>query len=161
MYEGVVTSVRSIGGMSSEFLISVGLHQGSALSPYPFTLVMYELTRHLYDDHCAIREDVDHRIKAGWTKWRVVSEVLCDRRMPARLKGKCYKTICWATMRQHMHKMTVANMHMLKWMCELIAPLLTTSRASKSPMTRLYSTLPATKSPMTRLYSTSPATADE
>ena len=49
MYEGAATSVHTIGRMSSEFPISVGLHQGSALSPYIFALVMDELTRHLQD----------------------------------------------------------------------------------------------------------------
>ena len=37
-----------------------------------------------------IGEDVDHRIKAGWTKWRMTSRVLSDRRMPTKLKWKCY-----------------------------------------------------------------------
>jgi len=49
MYEGAATSVYSIGGMSSEFLVSVGLHQGLALSPYLFALVMDELMRHFQD----------------------------------------------------------------------------------------------------------------
>jgi hypothetical protein len=39
-----------------------------------------------------IDEDVSHRIKAGWLKWRQVSTVLCDPRVPLKLKGKFYKT---------------------------------------------------------------------
>ena len=35
-----------------------------------------------------IDEDVEHRIKAGWLKWRLASGVLCDRRIPIRLKEK-------------------------------------------------------------------------
>ena len=35
-----------------------------------------------------IGEDVEHRIKAGWLKWRHTLGVFCDRRMPTRLKGK-------------------------------------------------------------------------
>ncbi|KAL5555475.1 hypothetical protein UlMin_037711 [Ulmus minor] len=93
MYEGVATSVHLVGGMSNEFPVLVGLHQGLALSPYLFALVMDELTRHLQDDNGASGEDVDYRIKAGWTKWRTTSGVLCDRRVPAKLKGKCYKII--------------------------------------------------------------------
>ena len=50
MYEGAVTSVRSVGGISKEFSVTVGLHQGSALSPYLFTLVMDELTRELQNE---------------------------------------------------------------------------------------------------------------
>jgi hypothetical protein len=29
-----------------------------------------------------IDEDVSHRIKAGWMKWRQASGVLCDKRVP-------------------------------------------------------------------------------
>ncbi|GMP36936.1 hypothetical protein CsSME_00008867 [Camellia sinensis var. sinensis] len=34
-----------------------------------------------------IDADVAHRIKAGWCKWRSASGVLCDKRIPTRLKG--------------------------------------------------------------------------
>ena len=39
-----------------------------------------------------IDEDVSHRIKAGWMKWRQASGVLCDKRVPQKLKGKFYMT---------------------------------------------------------------------
>ena len=35
-----------------------------------------------------IDEDVSHRIKAGLMKWRQASSVLCDKRVPQKLKGK-------------------------------------------------------------------------
>jgi hypothetical protein len=35
-----------------------------------------------------IDEDVSHRIKVGWLKWRQASSVLCDPRVPLKLKGK-------------------------------------------------------------------------
>ena len=35
-----------------------------------------------------IDEDVGHRIKAGWMKWRQASGVLCDKRVPQKLKGR-------------------------------------------------------------------------
>lgn len=50
MYEGAVTTIRSPAGETSEFPITVGLHQGLALSPYLFALVMDELTRHIQED---------------------------------------------------------------------------------------------------------------
>jgi hypothetical protein len=34
-----------------------------------------------------IDEDVSHRIKAGWLKWHQDSDVLCDPRVPLKLKG--------------------------------------------------------------------------
>ena len=45
MYEGGRTRVRTPGGVSEDFAVSMGLHQGSALSPFLFTLVLDELTR--------------------------------------------------------------------------------------------------------------------
>ena len=35
-----------------------------------------------------IDSDVAHRIQAGWCKWRAAAGVLCDKRFPAKLKGK-------------------------------------------------------------------------
>jgi hypothetical protein len=32
--------------------------------------------------------DVCHRIKAGWMKWRQASDILCDKRVPQKLKKK-------------------------------------------------------------------------
>jgi hypothetical protein len=45
MYDNVVTSVRASNGNTNDFLINIGLHQGSALSLYLFALVMDEVTR--------------------------------------------------------------------------------------------------------------------
>ncbi|KAM1895076.1 hypothetical protein ACFX13_043897 [Malus domestica] len=211
MYERAKTAVRTHEGQTESFPITVGLHQGSSLSPYLFALVMDELTGHIQDDipWCILfaddivlidetqegvnaklnlwREvleskglrlsrskteymeckfsanggqnelgvrigdqeipksdrfrylgsilqkngeldgDLNHRIQAGWMKWKSASGVLCDRRMPLKLKGKFYRTAirpamlygteCWAVKHQHVHKMGVAEMRMLRWMC--------------------------------------------
>ncbi|KAM1032662.1 hypothetical protein FF1_036269 [Malus domestica] len=71
--------------------------------------------------------DLNHIIQAGWMKWKSASGVLCNRRMPLKLKGKVYRTAirpamlygteCWAVKHQHIHKMGVAEMRMLRWMC--------------------------------------------
>jgi hypothetical protein len=45
MYDSVVTSVRTSDGDTNDFPINIGLHQGSALSPYLFALVMDDVTR--------------------------------------------------------------------------------------------------------------------
>ena len=210
MYDGVTTSVRTQGGVTEEFPIKIGLHQGSSLSPYLFTLVVDVLTQHIQDPvpKCMLfaddivlieetREDVNrklemwrevleskgfrlsrskteymeckfnrrqtnnalevkigehvipkvssfkylgsiiqcngeidgdviHRIQAGWMKWRNASGVICDRKIPVKLKGKFYRTAirpamlygseCWALKGQHEHKIGVAEMRMLRWM---------------------------------------------
>ena len=71
-------------------------------------------------------DDATHRIKVGWLKWRSASGILCAR-IPAKLKGKFYRTVirptmlygteCWATKKQHISKMSVAEMRMLRWLC--------------------------------------------
>jgi hypothetical protein len=45
IYDNVVTSVRTSDRDTNDFPINTGLHQGSALSPYLFTLMMDEVTR--------------------------------------------------------------------------------------------------------------------
>jgi hypothetical protein len=74
-----------------------------------------------------IDEDVSHRIKAGWLKWRQAAGVLCDPRVPHKLKGKFYRTAirpamlygaeCWPTKRRHVQQLCVAEMRMLRWIC--------------------------------------------
>lgn len=213
MYEGARTSVRCVGGDTDQFLVNVGLHQGSALSPFLFAIVVDEVTKSIQgevpwcmlfsdnvifideskfgmneklerwrrvleskgfrisrgkteymqckfggmmdesdlevslggqallttnkfkylgsiiQDNGEIDEDVSHRIKVGWTKWGSVTGVICDDKIPLRLKGKLYKTMirpamlygveCWPTKKVHIQKLMVAEMRMLRWMCGL------------------------------------------
>jgi hypothetical protein len=58
-----------------------------------------------------IDEDVRHRISTGWLKWRQASGILCDKKVPQKLKGKLYRMAirptmlygaeCWPTKRRH------------------------------------------------------------
>jgi len=50
MYDGVVTNVRTCGGITSDFSITIGLHQGSTLSPFLFAIVMDELIRAIQNE---------------------------------------------------------------------------------------------------------------
>ena len=53
--------------------------------------------------------------------------MLCDAKVPIKLKGKFYRTAirpailygteCWAVKSQHENKVGVAEMRMLRWMC--------------------------------------------
>ncbi|XP_047254608.1 uncharacterized protein LOC107843456 isoform X1 [Capsicum annuum] len=70
-----------------------------------------------------IDEDVSHRIGAGWTKWRLASGILCNKKVPLKLKGKFYRAAvrsamlygaeCWPVK----NSLKVAEMRMLHWMC--------------------------------------------
>ena len=37
--------------------------------------------------------EVKKRVQAGWNGWRKASGVICDRRLPARVKGKVYSSV--------------------------------------------------------------------
>ncbi|KAH1210957.1 Style cell-cycle inhibitor 1-A [Glycine max] len=84
-------------------------------------------TRDLDQDDGEIEGDVNHRIQAGWMKWRKASGVLCDAKVPIKLKGKFYRTAvrpailygteCWTVKSQHENKVGVAEMRMLRWVC--------------------------------------------
>jgi len=177
MYEGGSTSVRTQDGDTEDFPIIIGLHQGSTLIPYLFTLVLDVLTEHIQElaprcmlfaddvvllgesreelngrlviwrqaletygfrmnrskteymecnfskrrsrftlemkvgDHTIpqvtwfkylgsivqnvgeIKADVTHHILVGWFKWRKASGVLCDKKVPLKLKRKFYRTV--------------------------------------------------------------------
>lgn len=209
MYRGAKTSVRSESGMSDSFEVRIGVHQGSALSPYLFILVMDEVlkgvikeapwcmlfaddiviigetveevsemveriraaleqkglrvnkdkTEHmesvwkgeadsgervsmqgvqlkkvteykylgsLMQQNGEIENEVNSRIQVGWAKWKAASGVLCDKRVPMRVKGKFYSTVvrpamiyggeCWAMKKVQQQKVHVAEMRMLRFM---------------------------------------------
>ena len=50
MYDGTTTTVRSAAGLTEKFKVGVGLHQGSALSPFLFAITMDLLTENIRKD---------------------------------------------------------------------------------------------------------------
>ena len=58
-------------------------------------------------------------------KWEEVSGVVCDRKMPVKLKDKVFKTIirpamtygseCWAVKKKDENKLNSVEMRMLRW----------------------------------------------
>ena len=50
MYDEATTTVRSAAGLTEEFKVDVGLHQGSALSPFLFAIIMDKLTKDIRKD---------------------------------------------------------------------------------------------------------------
>ncbi|KAF3638257.1 putative arabinogalactan peptide 20-like [Capsicum annuum] len=67
-----------------------------------------------------IKENVSKRIGAGWMKWRLASGVLCDRKVPFKLKGKFYRVAvhpamlygaeCWPVKNFHIQRLKVTEM---------------------------------------------------
>ena len=50
MYDGATTTMRSAAGLTEEFKICVGLHQGSALSLFLFAIIIDRLTEDIRKD---------------------------------------------------------------------------------------------------------------
>ncbi|KAE8701730.1 Mechanosensitive ion channel protein 2 [Hibiscus syriacus] len=74
-----------------------------------------------------VNNDVTHRIKVGWLKWRAATGVLCDKKVPLKIKGKFYRmeirpellygSECWAIKKDHVRRTEAAEMRMLRWAC--------------------------------------------
>jgi hypothetical protein len=79
MYDNVVTSVRTSDGDTNDFPNNIELHQGSALSPYLFALVMDEVTRDiqggitwymLFADDVVLVDESRTRVEQKLELWR-------------------------------------------------------------------------------------------
>ena len=71
--------------------------------------------------------EVKKRVQAGWNGWRRVSGAICDKRLPARVKGKVYSSVVRPAMvygletvavtKKQVEEMEVAEMKMLRFVC--------------------------------------------
>ena len=69
--------------------------------------------------------EVKKRVQAGWNGWRRVSGVICNRKLPARIKGKVYSSMVRPAMvyeletvavtKKQVKEMEVAEMKMLRF----------------------------------------------
>lgn len=84
LYEGSTSRVRFAGGLSEKFPIEVGVHQGSALSPLLFKLVMEEATKSirkgdpwelLYADDLVLTAESREAVKEMFDAWSSAMEL--------------------------------------------------------------------------------------
>ena len=73
-----------------------------------------------------LEKEVAHRVQSGWNSWRKITGVVCDRRVPMKLKGKIHKAVVRPALmygleaapikKTEERKLDVAEMKMLRWM---------------------------------------------
>ena len=66
-----------------------------------------------------------NRVRLPWNKWREVTGVICDKKVPVKLKHKIYKTVirptmtygaeCWTMKKKDDVLMNKTEMRMLQW----------------------------------------------
>lgn len=83
MYDGSRTSVRVDGTQSEEFVVKVGVHQGSVLSPLLFIMVLEALSQEfrvglplemLYADDLVLMAESMEEVTERYTRWKVGME---------------------------------------------------------------------------------------
>ncbi|KAK3538125.1 hypothetical protein QTP70_030292 [Hemibagrus guttatus] len=83
MYERSRTVVRCAVGQTEEFKVEVGLHQGSALSPFLFAIVMDQLSEEvrqespwtmMFADDIVICSESKEQVEENLERWRFVLE---------------------------------------------------------------------------------------
>ncbi|KAK9071956.1 hypothetical protein SSX86_008387 [Deinandra increscens subsp. villosa] len=83
MYGGAKTCVRAPVGDSDFFSVDIGLHQGSALSPFLFTIVLDELSKSiqeaipwcmLFADDIVLVAEKKHDLKSRLLEWHAALE---------------------------------------------------------------------------------------
>ena len=94
--------------------------EGEQLPSVNSTLVQY-----LIDGSGGCGKDVDGWIKVAWSRWRDLSGVIYDKKVPMKLKSKLHKTVvrpamvygseCWALRKQEEQRLHATEMKMLRW----------------------------------------------
>ena len=109
------------------FSFGEGYDQGSTVALGEVTIPRKDYFKYLgsyVQSDGGIDRDIEHRVQSGWLRWRRASGVLCDKKVPAKLKGKFYKVVvrptllydskCWPITKAQEQKLSVAEIRMLR-----------------------------------------------
>ena len=79
----------------------------------------------MFDAEGGTTTDCKNRVRLAWNKWREVTGVICDKKVPVKLKHKIYKTVmrptvtygaeCWTMKKKDEMLMNQTEMRMLRW----------------------------------------------
>ena len=89
------------------------------------TVTTFKYLGSIFDSNGGAERDINYRVKLAWMKWKKLTGVLCDKKVPIKLKDKVYKTVikptmahgaeCWAVRKKDENRFHVAEMRMLRW----------------------------------------------
>ncbi|KAK3569875.1 hypothetical protein QTP86_006750 [Hemibagrus guttatus] len=102
MYERSRTVVRCAVGQTEEFKVEVGLHQGSAPSPFLFTIVMDQLSEEvrqespwtmMFADDIVIYSESREQVEENLERWRFALEKRGMKVSHIQSNGECGKEV--------------------------------------------------------------------
>ena len=100
---GFQTKVCRAAGESGSFNVDVGLHQGSALSPYLFLILVGVIS-----EEVGMKTEITIRVGAGWNNWKKCSGV-----SSIPIWGRTAELR--AAMKRQEKRIEVNEMRMLRW----------------------------------------------
>ncbi len=88
------------------------------------TVTSFKYLGSIFTSEGGSQDDVNNRIRIGLMKWKEASGVMCDRKMPVKLKDKFFKTMirpamiygsgCWSVKKKDENKLNSAEIMMLR-----------------------------------------------
>ena len=88
-------------------------------------LTTFKYLGSIFDSNGRAERNINNRVKLAWMKWKQLTGVLCDKKVPIKLKDKVYKTVikptmtygadCWEIRKKDENRLHVAEMRMLRW----------------------------------------------
>ena len=91
------------------------------------TVTTFKYLGLIFDSNGEAERGINNRVKLAWMKWKQLTGVLCDKKVPIKLKDKVYKrkTVikptmtygaeCWAVRKKDENRLHVEKMRMLRW----------------------------------------------
>ena len=89
------------------------------------TVTTFKYLGSIFDSNGGAERDINNRVRLAWMKWKQLTGVLCDKKVPIKLKDKVYKTVikptmtygaeCWAVRKKDENRLHVTEMRMLRW----------------------------------------------
>ena len=89
------------------------------------TVTTFKYLGSMFDEEGGTTTDCKNRVRLAWNKWREVTGVICDKKVPVKLKHKIYRTVirptmtygadCWTMKKEDEKLMNKTEMRMLRW----------------------------------------------